>query len=333
MFGDRVRRLRQEAGLSQAALAARAGVSRQLVGAVEAGRHLPRIDAGAALATVLGVPVESLLAPPAGAATDAHGEPPSPGQPVRVGRVGDRLVCRPCQPGDSGWEPADGSTSAAGVELLPGARPGGVVVGCDPSLGLAEQLVARSAGPALMTVSASTTAAIAALRAGRAHAAAVHGPPGRLPAAPAGVRRWQLAAWRVGLATAAPTPGWEEAAIAGASPVVQREAGAQVQRAFERAVDGAGGTAPTGPRVGGHLAAAAAARARGLPAVTIEPAALAAGLAFHPLEEHTCELWVDDRWRSEHAIVALLDVVGSAAFASRLAAVGGYDLAGAGAAA
>lgn len=330
MFGARVRERRRAAGLSQQALAARAGVSRQLVGAVEAGRHLPRVDAAAALARALGVPLESLLRPPAEQVVAAVGNLPVPGVPVRVGRVGDRLVCGSCPPGATSWGMADGLVDREGVELLPGADPGAVVVGCDPALGIAEALVTASRGPRLMSVSASSAAAVAALGGRRAHAAVVHGPPGGLPRAPGGVGRWRLGRWRVGLAAAAATPGWERAALTGGGDVVQREPGAAVQAAFERAVDGAGGARPPGPRVGGHLEAARAARQRGLPAVTIEPAAAAAGLAFHPLEVHTCELWVGDRWRDEPGVVALLEVVGSARWRARVAAVGGYDLAGSG---
>jgi DNA-binding transcriptional ArsR family regulator/DNA-binding XRE family transcriptional regulator len=50
-------------GLTQAQLAELAGVSRQLVGAVEADRHLPRVDAAVRLAAALSTTVEELLAP------------------------------------------------------------------------------------------------------------------------------------------------------------------------------------------------------------------------------------------------------------------------------
>ena len=64
-------------GMSQVELAARAGVSRQLIGAAEAGRHLPRVDAALASgaagvlafttgvsATLIGVMVAVALLPP-----------------------------------------------------------------------------------------------------------------------------------------------------------------------------------------------------------------------------------------------------------------------------
>jgi transcriptional regulator with XRE-family HTH domain len=50
MFGDRVAHARERLGLTQARLAELSGVSRQMVSAVEANRHLPRVDAGQAMA-------------------------------------------------------------------------------------------------------------------------------------------------------------------------------------------------------------------------------------------------------------------------------------------
>ena len=67
----RLRALRLQAGLTQGELAARAGVSRQLVAAVEAGRNVPAVDAAVALARALGTTVEELFGEPRGAAVTA----------------------------------------------------------------------------------------------------------------------------------------------------------------------------------------------------------------------------------------------------------------------
>jgi DNA-binding XRE family transcriptional regulator len=56
-----VRESRLAAGMTQAELAARAGVSRQLVAAVEAGRHAPAVDAALGIARALGTTVEELF--------------------------------------------------------------------------------------------------------------------------------------------------------------------------------------------------------------------------------------------------------------------------------
>src|SRR5690348_8712288 len=93
MTPSRVRAARERAGFTQAGLAQRAGVSRALVAAVEAGRHAPAVDAALRLATALDSTVEALFAPvePERAAP-VLGERLADGTRVRAGRVGERLV-------------------------------------------------------------------------------------------------------------------------------------------------------------------------------------------------------------------------------------------------
>ena len=57
----RLREARIAAGLSQAAVAGAAGVSRQAVGAIEAGLHRPSVDAALAVAAAVGQSVEELF--------------------------------------------------------------------------------------------------------------------------------------------------------------------------------------------------------------------------------------------------------------------------------
>lgn len=333
MTGHRLRALRESAGLSQVGLAARAGVSRQLIGAVEAGRHLPRVDAALALAGALGVAAEDLFAADTEAPVAVVGQPPPPGTPVQLGRVGDRLVCTGPPRVGWRWEPADGVLGARGPTLLPGARPGTVAVGCDPALGLAAALGAQRGAPRLLTVPASTGAAVDAVVGRRAHIALVHGPEGGLPSPPEGLPagRWHLARWEVGLAAPEDlAPGWAQAALRGRREVIQREPGASAQAAFERALAEAGAATPGGPRADGHLDAARRADADGGVAVTIAPAAAAFGLGFHPLELHTAELWVPDEWDRDPGVVALAELLASATLHRRLQAIGGYDLTGCG---
>ncbi|MEZ5123130.1 MAG: helix-turn-helix transcriptional regulator [Solirubrobacterales bacterium] len=59
--GERLRRARIRAGLTQAALGERSGVSRQTVAAIETGRHAPSVVAALAIARVLGASVEDLF--------------------------------------------------------------------------------------------------------------------------------------------------------------------------------------------------------------------------------------------------------------------------------
>ena len=335
MLGDRVRSLRLARGLTQVQLAELAGVSRQLVGAVEADRHLPRVDAAVGLARALDTTVEELLAPDARAAIGVS-EPPPDGALVRVGRVGDQLVCVPTSGSGEAWAAADAVVRGRSVQLFDVERPAVVVAGCDPVIGLGARLLEGAAGPRVVPVSTSSATAIAALEAGRSHAVMVHAPAGSLPPPPVAVARYRVARWQVGLAAPADRPpGWVEDALAARTPVVQREAGAGSQAAFERAVDiDADARSPVvdghrvdGPRVAGHAEAAWRAATDRMVAVTIEPAALAAGLAFHPLEVHESELWIATEHADLAGLRAFTDELTGERVRRRLEAVGGYDLA------
>lgn len=318
-----LRTARLNAGLTQAELAARAGVSRQLVGAVEAGRHLPRVDAALALAATLGIHVESLFGSPDAAVDALSGEPAPHGGLVRSGRVGDRPVTASVRVGPEGWGEADGAVDGGSVRAFSTPMPGPVIAGCEPGLQLLEAMLRRR-GVGAMTINASTAAARAALAAGRLHGAVVHS-ASAVRAEP-NVVRFGLASWRVGLAAAPDAEsGWAKRALAGASAVIEREPGAGVQTAFESA-RAADSTAPPSRRARSHLEAVSWALATGSPAVTIEPAACAMGAQFHALETHTAELWVVEEWLGVRSVAAALDVVTTGPFQRQLAAVGGYDL-------
>ncbi|WP_299446620.1 helix-turn-helix transcriptional regulator [uncultured Phycicoccus sp.] len=58
---NEVRRLRTERGLSQAALGAALGVSRQTINSLEAGRYDPSLPLAILLARFFATPVESLF--------------------------------------------------------------------------------------------------------------------------------------------------------------------------------------------------------------------------------------------------------------------------------
>ncbi|MFQ5947827.1 MAG: hypothetical protein ACE5KX_03080, partial [Acidimicrobiia bacterium] len=81
-----------------------------------------------------------------------------------------------------------------------------------------------------------------------------------------------------------------------------------------------------GPRVGSHLQAARRAVLTGMPAVTIEPAALAVGAAFHPLQAHEAQIWVAEQWQGERFVTEALNIISGRRFRLRLRGVGGYDL-------
>jgi DNA-binding XRE family transcriptional regulator len=319
-----LRTARRAAELSQATLAAMAGISRQAVGAIEAGQHRPSVDAAMALAAAVDRSVEELFAAPARSpAVPVLGRPVPDGSGVLAARVGPRLVYAGAQ--DSlafeGWPRPNAVMQDGLPRPLPGSDLDGfVLVGCDPALGLAAAMLPSTGPRRLIALSASTASALEAMRDGRAHGALVHGTT--LPSPPAGVTRLHLARWRVGVANRGRRPR----PVAEFARVVQRERGASSQKAFAAAIEAAGAQLPPGPVASGHLDAARRVAYGASAGVTMEPAAITMQLAFAPLEDHVAEIWVDARWRAHPGVDAIGDLLGSAAFTSRLGLVGGYEL-------
>jgi transcriptional regulator with XRE-family HTH domain/molybdate-binding protein len=332
LVGAQVRRRRRTLGMSQALLAERSGVSRQAIGALESGRHLPRVDAALAIATVLGTSVEELLTVEAPPALHVLDGPLPDGQAVLAAQVQPHTVCVPVpsRVGGETWCAPDAVVRRGRVELFAGADLGRfVVVGCDPALGIVSDLLPQRGAGRLLPVHGSSAAARLALQVGRAHAAVVHDV--RLPVLDREerVHRLILARWRTGIAVDPEAPAAARRladALAGTGTVIQRDAGAAAQAAYERALAAAGVRPARGPVAAGHLDAARRATESGHVAVTIEPVAAAFGLRFHALETHTVEIWVDHGAVDHPGALALGEVLGSARFRSRLAAFPGYEL-------
>jgi DNA-binding XRE family transcriptional regulator len=333
---SRLRERRQECGLTQTALARRAGVSRQLVAAVEAGHNAPAVDAALRLAHALATTVENLFADEPSAVVSALGGPLRDGVPLRLGRVADQLVAAELDDhGIAGarWANPDAVLEAGRLRVFPAAAPAAIVIaGCDPALGVAEAMLSGLGPRSLLAISASTGTAIAALERGGLHAAVVHGPPGRLPEPPVPVVRWHLARWRVGLGVSRQIQGGSiESVLRAERPVAQRDPAASSQRAFEQAIAQIGiAQAPQGPRAAGHIDAARLAATLTGVGVTTEGAARAFDLRFLSLEDHAVEIWLAERWLDHPASSALGELLRSTAFTDRVSQFGGYDLTGCG---
>lgn len=236
--GVRLRLARLAGGLSQEQLGARAGVSRQAIAGMEAGRYDPSLRVALDLARALGRSVEDLFASPAVL-------PPTPavlvgsaggaGTRVDLADVGEHRVAFALS-GDQalrpGFLPAAGQLSAAAGAGAPGGDPSGVpvvgadgepvlveagppglsavvVAGCDPALGLLAGPLAELAPPRrLVWWPCNNATALALAGAGLVHAAGVHLPEGgaAVSAVAGGVLRRAGAevigfgAWQEGLA-------------------------------------------------------------------------------------------------------------------------------------
>jgi transcriptional regulator with XRE-family HTH domain len=327
-----LRKRRLECGLTQTELAARAGVSRQLIAAVEAGHNTPAVDAALRLALALGTSVEELFAGTPPEIVSALGGRLRDGAPLRIGRVGGRFVA--AELADHGiagasWAKPDGVVRAGTLRLFPGAMPAGLVLaGCDPALGVAEAMLGGLGPSSLLAISAPTGTALRALQHAGVHAAVVHGLPSELPAPPVPVHRLHLARWQVGLAVSPKLRSNSlEAVLRSDAPVAQRDPAAASQQAFVRAAALAGIVpTPSGPRAGGHIDAARIATIREGAAGTTEAAAQAFDLGFFALEDHTVEVWFAERWLDHPGVDALGNLFASSAFTERVGLFGGYDL-------
>lgn len=321
-----IQALRRARGWTQTQLAQRAGVSRQLLSAVEAGRHVPNVTAAIGLASALETTVESLFGPTS-AAGDLEGMAISTGTPVSSARVGANLVALPTsRDSGAGWDLAESVITPTGVEHLGAGGPAELLLaGCDPILGVISRLVEHS-GHRVLVAPTSTGRSLAALAAARAHGIVVHGRAGELPTPPIAVRRWRLANWQVGLAALEAAPRLETLLEQGVQ-VVQRDSGAGAQQALERALSSLGSPERLpGPIATGHLdAARRVSLGIGAAGVVMEAAAAAFELAFTPLEEHRVELWIADEWMPLPAVTTLLNVLHGKALPAQLHLLPGYD--------
>lgn len=354
--GNQVRAQREARGLSQHALAERAQLSRQSVGAIEAGRATPAVDVALRLARALDCRVEELFgAPHAPATISAELVDAARGERVAIARIADRWLAYPLLE-DAVCQAADGLVvgSANGrVEVEPlrsvdELRDHLLLAGCAAGLGLlADRLNSRPGPGRFRWLSRSSTAALQALASKRTHVAGVHLVDARTGEANvAEVRRLEhdepivliaLARWQLGLVARArdarPVTRPADLGRPGLR-LVGREAGAGAQRLLERALREQGLAVALARRphlrVGGHLdVARAVAMGAGDTGVATRDAALAFGVSFVPLAEERYDLALPRSALADPRIARMLDVLVSAPFRRELAALG-YDVAPAG---
>ncbi len=346
-----VRSLREARGLSQVALAAVVGLSRQSLGAIEAGRAVPSVDVALRLGRALDARVEELfaapasttLAPVAAAASGGAGR-------VALAQIGGRWVAHGLS-GDAVCLAADGVATAGrraelSVELLGSegeARENVALMGCAPALGaLADRLNGRKGPGRFLWFPGSSTASLEALGLGHVHLAGVHlVDPRTGEANVADVRRAvagralalvTLARWEAGLLTRpADTKRLRGVSDLGRRGVrlVVREAGAGAQRLLEARLKAAGLSVALARgatlRTTGHLEVARAIAMGAADAgVATQDAALAFGLRFLPLAEERYDLVVPAGQLSDPRLARLFDVVASSAYRRELSALG-YD--------
>lgn len=338
--------------MAQVALAAAAKLSRQSLGAIEAGRATPSVELALRLARALDCSVEELFGDPGVQPTllsESIGTPAS-GR-VALAQIGGRWVAYPLS-GAAMTTSADGlarPTARGGVEVEPvrptsEARDNVVVMGCAPALGLLADRLNSRAGPGrFFWLPYSSTKALECLARRQTHLAGVHLVDGRTGAANlVDVRRHAgpdpvvvvtLARWEMGLLTAPGNPKKLQKPLDLARRglrLITREVGSGARRLLERKLREAGlpeQLARESTLQGtGHLEVAQAiALGAADVGVATADAALAFGLGFVPLAEERYDLVLPTVLLNDARIERLLDVMTGSSFGRELASLG-YDV-------
>lgn len=359
-----LRPARLRAGLSQGELAARAGVTRQAISAIENGKVTPSTQVALRLARALGARVEELFrlmdelpVVAADLVMDDSGDVPGPTR-VQVANVGGRVVARPLRgaagailtlPHANGLlrvAPSSGTSSTIELFVDPEQlQRTAVIVGCDPALGLlSEHLRRRHPAMTLIGSGGSSITALEAVARGEAHLAGIHlydpasgdyNRPFARRYLGDDVRLVTFAVWQQGLIVAPENPkGLREPHDLGRPNVriVNREPGSGARALLDQALRDAGldteGIAGYTAVVHGHLAAAEAVAA-GLAdaAVGAGVAAETLGLGFVPLAEERYDLAIPASLFESPAVQAVLDTLTSPLFRREIEAFGSYDVA------
>jgi putative molybdopterin biosynthesis protein len=356
-----LRRAREARGLTQLEVARRAGISRQALGALEAGTYQPGVAVALALARELGDSVEGLFGGEAPAACDriraawADDDPPALGGAARgiaLARVGGKVVAVPYPAARLTLTPRAGIVEHTGrgrAEVATYRSSSEIdsallIAGCDPATAILTDWLARHRSPvSAVALPCSSSRALAALIEGRAHAAGVHlkdpgsGEYNLAPARSAVGHRPAIvvsfARWELGLATGAGARlgihGIADLARPGMR-LVNREVGAGARAFLDEALAQLGidatGIAGYGFEAPGHLEVAAAiASGRADAGVTIRLAAEAYGLPFISMREECYDLVVLARDLETAPVKAMLDTLNSCRFALEVSQLCAYD--------
>jgi len=348
---------RNAKGMTQEALAAACGLTRQAISQIEAGTYCPNSLAALQLARTLGCRVEDLFVLPEDEPScqvrmvqSAEG----PASRINVVKVRNRWLGYPLtveRPPTDGFAGADAlvdskTKSVRARLLLPKEQieRTALLVGCDPGLGILLSHVERhNRDVRLLWLSASSQAALDAVRRGEAHVAGTHLPvlePGedlRRAARALGKQGGLVVAfvrWEQGLMVRAGNPkGVKVAADLARSDVrlINREPGAgsraildellRKARVPRKKVQGYGKTTYS------HLGVAHAVRFGGADVgVGLRAVAHACQLDFIPLTDVRFD-FVIPRDALEHpAVAVMLDLLQSQKLRSELAMLPGYDV-------
>ncbi len=351
-FENQLKRRRKEARLSQTALAAQVGVSRQAILAIEAGRNVPSTRLALRIAYSLGCGIEEIFRLAADSGITARLAPPTHGDTggprVALARIGDRWIAHrlPAHANSA----ADGiiTSESNGTDVM--VRPLGttaqlrrnvLVAGCAPLLGALANRVDRRFRDARVTwLPAGNRRAMELLGAGLVHVAGLHlssdDPDGGAAAAARRAlpdRRLlvaNLTRWRQGLVVRGGNPlGIEGGAdlLREGLRVVRREPGSGAHDLAARLAGEAGGQVPdSGPLAANHRDVARLVHWGAADVgIAIESAALAEGLDFVPLTEERFDLVLPADSTAQPPVPRLLETLDDPDFRAEMEHLPGYD--------
>ncbi|HKI19791.1 MAG TPA: substrate-binding domain-containing protein [Isosphaeraceae bacterium] len=334
---NNVRDRRTLRGWSQEQLAARAGLSRAGISAIETGRLIPSAAAALSLAAALECRVEDLFRLGGTLAREPSWAWSPRREPCRYWKaeVGGSIKLYPAEGTVSGVIPHDGvylaGSSRGEVEADPEHTL--VMACCDPAAGLLAAELARAAGVRLIALPRSSRTALSLLGQGLLHVAGVHLTTAGQPGGNAGIIGRELgpgytllraARWEEGITFA---PGLSLSSVRGAVGShlrwVGREEGSGARQCLDELF---GDRRPPRRLASDHRGVAEAVRSGWADAgVCLRLVSEEAGLNFLAVREETYDLCFPDRWEGDHRIQALLRVARSASYRRALGELPGYD--------
>jgi putative molybdopterin biosynthesis protein len=358
---ETIRDKRRALNLTKTELARRTGLSRQALGAIEAGLYQPSVGAALSLARELGETVEKLFGVEDGKEgrhLDAHwyddvADSRSSRRPrASLGRVAGRIVAVPQNAAALSLSPVAGiftrrKGNRAEVVTYNSAEEidaALLIAGCDPSVTLLADWMTRHHSPArLVPIPCSSSRALGALVKGCAHTAGVHLKDadaedynlqtvrralGRRPAIVITFARWE-----VGLAVRAGAPICVLTMADLAQPrvrIANREPGSGARAVLDAGLKQAGirpdRIAGYKSAYSGHLEVASAiASGHADTGVTLRVAAEAYDLEFIPLREERYDLVILAAEADKAPVKAMLDTLNSSRFAREISQFCGYD--------
>ncbi len=321
ILSSHVSAVRRERGWSQQELAAKSGVSRAEISAVETSRQAPSTVTALRLAAVLGRTVEELftLAPSGEPGENAPTWAWAPEREVGrfwEARVGARRLLFPVEPTAQGSLPHDGCFGPEGLVRRRWAEPERTLVlaGCDPAVGLLAAELARRHGIRLLPLTRGSREALELLKRGVVHAAGLHWSDDSGEDANAamvasvlgsGFHLVHVARWQEGVALESSVRARSAASIARAKlRWIAREKGSGARHVLDRLL----GARPRRFRheARDHRAVALAIRSGYAQAgIAVRLAAEEAGLDFVTLQQEDYELCYPNDLRGDEPVAAL----------------------------